>query len=58
MQTDTEKTNNELIHIMMQEKVKNANMLKMPPYFLERQIFVFEREDSACPLGREVTLIR
>ena len=57
MQTNT-KTNNGLIHITMREKVKNANMLKMPFIFLEQQIFIFESEDSACPRDREVNLIR
>ena len=42
----------------MREKVKDANMLKMPLIFLEQQIFIFESKDSACPRGREVTLIR
>ena len=27
------------------------------PFILERQIFVFEIKDSACPRGREVILI-
>ena len=52
------KTNNELIHITMQGKVKDANILKMPFYFLGWQIFVFENEDNACPQGKEVILIR
>ena len=33
MNANRHKTNNELIHITMQEKVKDANMLKMPSYF-------------------------
>ena len=58
MNANNTKTNNGLIYITMQGKVKDAKMLKMPPLFLKQQIFVFENEDSACPQGREVTLIR
>ena len=57
MQTNT-KADNGLIHIKMQKKIKDANILKMPFYFCKDQIFVFETEDSACPWGREVILIR
>ena len=39
-------------------KSKQSKHVKNAPLFLERQIFVFESKDSACPWGREVTLIR
>ena len=57
MQTDT-KTDNRLIRIMMQKKGKRCKHIEDAPLFLERQIFVFESKDSACPRGKEVILIR
>ena len=39
-------------------KGKRCKHVENAPLFLEQQIFIFESEDSACPWGREVTLIR
>ena len=58
MQTNTKKTNNELIHITMQEKVKDANILKMPPFSIFEKIFVLKNEDIACPGAMVVILTR
>ena len=40
------------------KKSKRCKHVENAHLFLERQIFVFESEDSTCPWGREVTLIR
>ena len=39
-------------------KSKRCTHVESALLFLEQQIFVFESKDSACPWGREVTLIR
>ena len=58
MYANRQKTNNRLIHITMQKKSKQCKHVENASLFLERKIFVFESEDSACPWGREVTLTR
>ena len=57
MQTNM-KTDNGLIHITMQKKGKRCKHIENALLFLERQIFIFESKDSACPRDKEVILIR
>ena len=56
MQTNTKKKkNNGLIHIMMQGKVKDTNILKIPPYFWNDKFSFLKAKTVHVQRGKEVT---
>ena len=57
MQTNTKKKQRINTHHDVR-KSKRCKHVENAPFILERQIFIFEIKDSACPRGREVILIR